>query len=325
MKQIQKDSLFNEYKGNLFEFLVAQKLAAKLKIEGAFLASLDSDFFSILQQQEAYLAEEFPEWKDSLIEFSEKTSQKIFEEINDEVREIFLIGKKAAASGDTRFFECDILLRSSDKEIPISLKLSKSGAYVNTKSAGLKSFLSKYFEKTNGMKAQKELDEFVLFEFENLARSLHQEEGIEYSSGFKNWQQNHLPIRPGELSESSRQRLHEYYHKLNAKLYSLMAQMETLAPQDFSQCLSPLMGAGSCDMLQITCYYKMYKEKPILDSIENESLRESGGRAEFLELNPAIGNFTLKWEKKWLQIRIKPMKTFIQPSFKVNCSVKTIQ
>ena len=324
MKQIQKDSLFNEYKGNLFEFLVAQKLASYYQVEGSFLSCLGPDFFAILQQQETYLAQEFPLWKKALIEFSEKTAKEIFDLIKIPIKEVLLIGKKAAASGDERFFEADILLRSEEKDIPLSLKLSKHGAFVNTKSAGLKSFLAKYFSKLEGKSAQKDLDEFVLFEFENLSRVLHQEEGIEYAPQFKYWQSLGLPIRPGELQESSRQKLHEYYHKLNQKLYELLLKMQKSDPKLFTEALAPLMGASSQEVFQITCYYKTKEEAPLFHSLEIETPAKRNKSAEILPLKADIGNFTIQLEKKWLQIRIKPMKTFIQPAFKVNCSVKTI-
>nr|MBP9682228.1 hypothetical protein [Bacteriovorax sp.] len=46
--QIQKEAILNEFKGNLFEFLVAQGLARKSNIEDQFLLSLPTEFKSRL-------------------------------------------------------------------------------------------------------------------------------------------------------------------------------------------------------------------------------------------------------------------------------------
>lgn len=321
---IHKDSLLNEYKGNLFEFLVGQKLAQAFSVEASFLENLGTQFVSILQEQEKFLALHYPYLLKDLPVLAEATKRKILEEISFEsIQHIYLIGKMASASGDGRFFECDLLLKSESQNYPISLKLSKKGAFVNTKSAGIRSFLSKYFKPLDGEAYQREFDAFVDVEFEALARLLYKEHELEYDRAFVTWRKESLPTRPGELNETDKNLLHEYYHKLSAKLYELVSEIQKKDNNLFTRCLLPLMGQGSPEIIQVTCYYEAKNEHYELSQIDLKREQE-GMICKILPLNKDIGNFVIELSNQLLQIRIKPMKTFIQPSFKVNCSVKTI-
>lgn len=321
---IHKDSLLNEYKGNLFEFLVGQKLAQTFGIEADFLQSLGPQFFSILKEQERFLSNEYPHLLQDLPVLASATQEKILKEMAfQKIIKIHLIGKMASGSGDGRFFECDLLLKSETKDFPISLKLSKKGAYVNTKSAGLKSFLSKYFARLDGESFQKELDAFVEVEFEAMARLLYKEHELEYDRAFIIWREENLPIRPGELNEVDRKILHEYYHKLNCKLYELVGEMRKKDTSLFARCLLPLIGQGSSDMIQVICYYETKNQHHELARVDFKCGQKEPS-CELLELKENVGNFVISLHDQLLQIRIKPMKTFVQPSFKVNCSVKTI-
>lgn len=323
MTSIQKDSLLNEYKGNLFEFLVAQKLSQKFSLEASFLSNLGQDFFDILSLQEKFLNDEYSFLLRDLPLLASQTANEMIKTIPfEDIKEILLIGKKAAASGDDRFFECDLLLKGK-KDYPISLKLSKKGAFVNTKSAGLKSFLKKYFFKLDGEKLQTELNNFVDVEFEALARKLYDNHELEFDKSFEAWKKEDLPVRPGELNEEDRKSLHEYYHKLNSKLYSLVLNMYESDMKVFSKSLAPLVGHGHAEMIQVSCYYESKPSKYELQKIEFQ-LNYDQVECVLLPLKSDIGNFVIDLKDKLLQIRIKPMKTFIQPSFKINCSVKSI-
>jgi hypothetical protein len=47
---INKEALFNEIKGSLFEYLVARNLASYSGIEGSFLKSLDVNYLNLLSK-----------------------------------------------------------------------------------------------------------------------------------------------------------------------------------------------------------------------------------------------------------------------------------
>jgi len=57
---IQKEAILNECKGNLFEFLMAQKFAEKSKIESQFLLSLPKNFKNQLSIYEGLIRDSEP-------------------------------------------------------------------------------------------------------------------------------------------------------------------------------------------------------------------------------------------------------------------------
>ncbi|MBY0415677.1 MAG: hypothetical protein K2Q18_16000, partial [Bdellovibrionales bacterium] len=159
--QLQIESLLNECKGNLFEFLVAQTLSRRFKKEDAFLLSLPRDFKGRLQfyeetirQFDSELLKNLPLLATSVSENLEK--HPIFK--NKSHFSFMVIGKMVATNDNALWNETDIvaLEELSDgtvKKHYISLKLTKDHSYTNTKSAGIKSFIEKYFS-TLGEKAK---------------------------------------------------------------------------------------------------------------------------------------------------------------------------
>ena len=65
MEQIIKtknsQALLNEYKGNVFEFLVANSLARQYEILPKFLNSIEDSFYSILEQQQLFIHQYYPD------------------------------------------------------------------------------------------------------------------------------------------------------------------------------------------------------------------------------------------------------------------------
>ncbi len=139
---LRKEALLNEYKGSLFEFLVASNLAAKLNFESSFLDDLSENQLSMYEQQEPYLRNHFPSLLVSLPKLAEFTAKKIIKKLNlVSIEKIDLIGMNAGS-----LTEADIIISSQGTKYPISLKISKKGSFTNTKSAGVKTFFIKYFE-----------------------------------------------------------------------------------------------------------------------------------------------------------------------------------
>ena len=138
--QIRQEALLNEYKGNLFEYLVTLILTKKFGLEAEFVTSLGDDFRSMLSQCENFIRNYYPELLVDLPALAAGLADEIEKKIElKSATSIHQIGKVAMASQDQRYGEADLLIKDGDKQFPISIKLSKQNAYVNTKSAGLKS------------------------------------------------------------------------------------------------------------------------------------------------------------------------------------------
>src|SRR5690606_42052255 len=59
--QINKEALFNEVKGSLFEYLVAHKLAQSSNIEIDFIQNIDKNYLTVLGQQDRMVRQFYPE------------------------------------------------------------------------------------------------------------------------------------------------------------------------------------------------------------------------------------------------------------------------
>jgi hypothetical protein len=76
--QIQKSALLNECKGNIFEFIVTQRLASLSNLEVQFLYSLPTDYKSRLLEYEEIVREFEPELLEKLPAFAKLVSEKIW-------------------------------------------------------------------------------------------------------------------------------------------------------------------------------------------------------------------------------------------------------
>ncbi len=152
------DALLNEYKGNLFEFLFCHILAQKVNIEGKFLGSINPSMHSMLTQQESFLRNYYPNLLNELPILANEAVDAVLVKLKlKKVSEVSLIGK-VAGNINNDYSEADILIKDDKNVFPLSLKVSKNSAFVNTKSAGLKSFFTKYF---------------ALFSVENIQQEFH--------------------------------------------------------------------------------------------------------------------------------------------------------
>ena len=143
------EALLSEYKGNLFEYLLSLTLARKFKIEYDFLDTITDDIAMMLEQQESLLRNYYPYLLVELPKLAELTCEKICSEfdLNDDtvIDEILMVGKVLGAANDNRFEEADLLVKTNGRLLPLSVKISKLNAYVNTKSGGIRTFFNKYF------------------------------------------------------------------------------------------------------------------------------------------------------------------------------------
>jgi len=317
-------ALINEYKGYLFEYLVGLNIATTAKIESEYINSINPVFIETLQKQEEYIRSTQPKLISILASLANDTAAKCVTSLNlSECKKIYLVGKFSATLSEEKFAEADlVLLMKDDVKLPISLKLSKMNSYVNTKSGGVKSFISKYFHFNNAIELQNELigylnDNYTIFQYQ-----IHEIAGIEYTDKFENWIYAGLSELPGGLDKELAKPLHELYYKINQKIYKILKSFFEEDPIQFKNDIATLFGFSNSDIIQIICYYDLKKNLLNSDIIINRHDDSLQGLVEFSELNQNIANFNIKLDDKKLQIRIKPMNKFTTGSFKINCSVK---
>lgn len=337
----QKEALLNEYKGNLFEFLVAKELAVLLKKEAFFLSHLSRELMERLRLYQETLLEYDRDLYQKLPVLAKTLVTDLFSSWDEskkaellQANEIFLLGKLEATSGERLWKEADIILRhTSDPvmEIPISLKLSKKGSYTNTKSAGIMSFFPTYFSRfdercsdiENVHRRQERFNLLIDSSFDQMALLLHREKGLAYEGGFGNSYLGHYPDLPGELVGVDREILMDHYKRLSEGLLNELKLLESIDAKLFRQCLFELMGFSSMETRVWTCFHQdhhfSYAHEQDLRSFLKKCEKEE--RVEFLPLEGA-GSVNIKIVDIILQLRIKPMNKFTTKAYKVNCSVK---
>lgn len=323
MEQVIEDknakALLSSYKGKLFEFLVAKYILIQLNNEKALYSSVSENQFKNLKNIENYISKYFPHLIDDLPLLASKIASDIITHYKlSQIETIFFVGDDKRNGGEE-----DLVLLSKGVNLKVSLKLSKKNTYINTKSAGVKSFFSQYFKEVGGDEAQRELNEFILFEYNSLSRLLHQIYEVDYDPHFKNWSKAKLPTKPGDLKGEGRQALLSYYHKLNTKLYELMNSMLRQNNLLFQKALNSLAGFKDENLLQVICIFEEIGGQ----SRHFNSILVDNNSFEPFYIDPLLddkGHFSLSSQNRILQIRLKPMKWFTTEAFKINCSVKFI-
>ncbi len=326
------ENLLNEFKGNLFEYLFANGVARLNGIESEFIQSLGDSFSEQLQEYESCMRKDSPELVQQLSILANDLLNKSSSVLPlKNCKKVFLIGKVAGGSHDDRWKECDVLLiDSNDKQWPISIKLCKSNAFVNTKSGGVASFYSKYFRSfpvEPVKQCQQEFNQLINEKFLMMSYRLHEIADIPWEDGFENWKSEGLPLLPGELPQEMREVLFEYYHSIATHIQETFKILSARDPENFKRSLLPLCGHGQENIWQLTCFhgasessnrhsFKKYKIST------TDEMRKSLSQVEILEIKDGVSSFDLETQDFTLQIRVKPMNRFNTPSMKVNCSIK---
>jgi len=317
----KKEALFNEVKGSLFEYLVGKKLSILCGEELTFTQSLDKNYLNVLSQQDRMVRLHYPQMISFLEEVSASAAQALIDHFKEKPKAIRLMGKFMNSTVSSEFFEADLLMTTSQRDIPVSLKLNKRNAFVNTKSGGIKSFFSLYFPFID-TSVQKEFSQLVDLEFSRMAIDLHAHHDMEFRGNFSDWVKRGFSELPGELGREERDILKAYYARIAKAMQIILEGGMRQDPNAFAESLYPLMGFGRRDILQVVCFHDFKGElKPsvevhTLDEISSPSNRpiiKAFKETSSVELS--IGDWTL-------QIRVKPMNKFTTTAIKINCSVK---
>ncbi len=325
----RQQALLSEYKGNLFEFLVGSSLSRKLNIEMKFLASLSHEFKKMLQIQESFIRQYYPELLIDLPALASGLADDIIQQISlENITDIAIVGKVALASQNSTFSEADIILKSNTSFYPISLKLSKAQAYVNTKSAGLRSFFTKYFQSFSHDKMIAIQDSFnnecdlIINRFGNELFSNHD---MEYEGSFASWVDLGKTQLSGQLEGRDRDLYKEMLYAINKLVYFHIKNLLSTDPEKLCLDLLPLLGFGDKEIIQATCFYKAQQKRylPYSNSIEQYDKMLEVAWPLVSEFKKDVANFDIRLGNKILQLRVKAMNKFTSKSFKMNCSVKT--
>lgn len=326
----QKEALINEFKGNLFEYLVGSQMASALGLESRFIQSFGGELRVRLSEYESWLRQNDPELVGQLPNLALETSRKILSYFpTSGIQNVLVMGKVGAGGGNERFKEADLLLLyEGEKVIPVSLKLCKANSFVNTKSAGVKSFIKKYFGTfEESFEKQEELDQIVQMSFLDMANQMYELVGLRFAGGFDGqWVDSGHPELPGQLEPGMNQVVVKSYRPVIAKVREILLEFFGKNEKLFLHCLKPLCGFGQDNMTQVTCFHSSSKEgryqtHSIHISDEKSSVLNADD-VHFPEENREISSFEISLGKLILQIRIKPMNKFTVPAHKINCSVK---
>lgn len=321
----------NEYKGHLFEYLLAIELARAAKCEREFLESFGGEAKRSLEVYEQWLQMNHRETLFDLIRYSRLVSKHLIEQeiIRPALIEsLIVMGKSAQSQKYEQFKECDLLITEQKGRIlPLSLKLCGQGAFLHTKSAGVRSFLKKYFSCFKQAELfQEKFNQKVTLSFNQMAYDLYELMDIPWPEGGRpfgpEWTQAALSDRPGALPDSLRNRLHQAYFEMVQPLYSYLEQLYLEDAQRFKECLPPLVGFGLSEMLQINCFEQKERKEIRVETISHHEVLRELSSLRFHPVKQGLSSFLLEFGHFKLQLRLKPMNSFTTPGYKVNCSYK---
>lgn len=323
----QREALINELKGNLFEYLVAMNLAQRNALEGQFVRSIPADFHERLRTYEEWLRDNSFEILENLSRLAKSTASFIESHTSKKIEGVLVVGKIFGGNHDDSLKEADILLKDSSSIKPLSLKLCRSGGYVNTKSAGAKSFFKKYFGKSfsDAGLAQKLLNEQLDSQFIELSRELHELAGLGVQDKFgPDWLQAGLPELPGKLNEQMSRVLKNHYHTMIKAFYEVWKKLYQSDQTKFVNDALPLLGFGNSEITQVSCFYKGNYELNYNSLKRSETSQAMLMDAKLMAPKAGLSSFEMHMDSGIFQIRLKPMNKFTVAGLKVNCSLKDI-
>jgi len=326
----QKEALINEFKGNLFEYIVGQLLSRHFKIEAEFTRAFGGEIRSQLTHYDHWLRVNEPDLVKQLPVLAGSVVKPLIEYLPKNVNQIFVIGKSAGGSHNKNWDEADLLVQSEELFIPISLKLCKSHAFVNTKSAGIKSFIGNYFSSfSDANYYQNIVNDGVDRRFKEMAQDLHDMVKIDFHERFdRRWTDAGHSELPGQLPKDLNQVVVKTYYECVKDVYESFVHFKDSDEDKFLKSLLPLLGLSNNEMIQVTCFHGEKEGKKYLPKgvhiIDGKSINTDTGFVSLNELKENISSFELQLFGLRLQVRIKPMNKFTSAAFKVNCSIKEV-
>ena len=316
----QEEALLNELKGNLFEFLLGLKIATKHECQEQFFRDFHPSYRETLSAYETWLRQKRPHLAIQLPLLAEASFKEVARIIDFKVQEVKLTGRLAK--------EADIVLAGKEKSLTLSLKLCKKGSFVNTKSGGIFSFVSKYFSPLYREEAsvlQEQLNKKTYMSFHQMGLALYEAAGLDKFEGefTEEWDERGFGHLPGQLPHHLKEIVFKHYQRVIGELYRIF-KILLARPTLFSKALGPIMGLTSPEVNQLLCFHKgtdnyQLAGVKIFAGLDLEKLLSS------MQLNEYRGfeaGFEIALKGRVVQIRVKPMNKFTVMGLKVNCSIK---
>lgn len=310
-----ENAFLNEIRGRLLEFSCALNLAQSTGQQAIFFRELGEVTIAEIQQYENYLRINDHKSYQYIQQAGFIFSNYYRENNKQQFEKILLTGKLVDKSN---FKEADIVVVSDSCHDLVSIKLIKSNSFINSKSAGIKSIFSKYF---NNSALQDELNknidlyfnQFKLSFFEHFDRC---EQEITFSELLKEY---NLSDRPGQLPKDLRNLLFQFYRKCIEEVHHVFSWQFQHQLKQFHESLKPLLGFGQATMKVYTFVHDANFSTPRM-TVHDAAVTDT----QKIDISDVTGNtsFFVKLDQLILQIRVKPMNSFLAPSMKVNCSVK---
>ena len=317
----KKEALFNEVKGSLFEYLMCRKLSQLAGSELQFLESLDKNYLNVLSQQDRMVRQFYPEMLTFLSQVTEVSAQELVKFLGETPTAPRLRGKFVNSSLAAELHEADLMLESSKGVIPLSLKLNKKNAFVNTKSGGIKSFFDSYFGFIHPQ-VQRDFNALVDQEFTRMSYELHALNDMEFTGDYAQWVRSGKSELPGELSEEERKILKAFYARIAIEMHKILSEAKSTEPEKFAKSLPALMGFSSPEILQLVCFHDFKSKDGGWVSIHAFSEVEKWLTSARILPFAQTSSVELALGEWGLQIRVKPMNKFTTTAIKINCSVK---
>ncbi len=314
---VSQQSLVNEVKGHLFEYVFSHFLAQKGDGEYDFTSSLSESEMNRLKEYQYTVLKNDPVLYRQLPILAKAMSDYYVDfHRGKEIKNIALVSRLKNADHNA-----DVIVEFSDgKKDFVSLKLCKLNVFVNTKSAGIKSFFSKYFFQANS--SQDKLNLRVTQAFEKMRYLLLDTYGYDLGSmDFQAWTSDGQATLPGQLPDRVREYLLEYYHHCLMGIYDEVNFLLEKQPVTVCKTFLDLCGLNGHGR-HLFCFHQgtsTYKLAKITD-LDARELKEE---IPILQA-PSRGSsyFLVKYKSIVLQIRVKPMRDFTVPAMKINCSIK---
>jgi hypothetical protein len=320
----QIEAHLNEYKGNILEFLLAQKFAAAYGLEAVFLENLEDEYLKTLSNYE----KEIRKLDESLLIKLPEIAQQAYifiQHFYSDVLAIKLVGKQQGSGKDKQWKEADILIDQTDCLRGLSLKLCKRGAFVNSKSGGIRSFLTKYFcSFSQSNELEQQINTLIDQGFLQMIHRLYSHAGLDFKGRYdQQWVEAGYSELPGELCDEHRQIVHHFYFELAQKLYRCFVELERVDKKKFLHAVIQLLGhsGSSVDHLYIF-HHKGHQWDHALYIYSNDFSQLSDYAMGKVEKGQSY--FYLYFQQFTLQVRLKPMNKFTSAALKVNCSIKFI-
>lgn len=331
LSEASKQALVNELKGNIFEFLVAQNLAVHFRCEEKFLLNLSDSTKILIEDYHQSLSkidnEVLLKIMLSLKAVIPIITDKIAHLFPQKIVNIHWLGKILARNDNAFWGEADIVLilesdndsiESANHYVGISLKLCKKNSFINTKSAGLKSFFEKYFSVFEShLVDQEKFSKAVDRSFFQLGYMLYQKRDWTFPGYFCALWKNNESELPGDLAPDDHEVLLNLYQDLNQLLYTQLIHYHNESAEKFLHVCRKLIGLSKMQEVMVLCEHEQHEilHTKVIEFDEIVKIKH----AEIVK-KPRVVEIFL--DQIILQLRIKPMNKFTTPSYKLNCSIK---